>query len=120
MKDAKGLLIEKLNELHQKADNIEHQLEMTEARQKKEANYIPDPVWKAKARYALKATRREVCQVQEELSAEKRDFNDRRKISFEQQFIDVSRTYLDPATYDHILQKACEAVESSEQKDQDR
>ena len=117
MKDAKGDLIEKLNELHDKADNIEHQIEMSEARQQKEAHYIIDPIWKAKARYALKATRRDVCRVQEELSAEKRAFNDRRKSSFEQQFLDISRTYLDTDTYDHILQKACEAVESSEQED---
>tara|TARA_Y100000310_G_scaffold165631_1_gene165389 strand:- start:1077 stop:1466 length:390 start_codon:yes stop_codon:yes gene_type:complete len=113
MPDQRDLLITEMHELLEKADSIEHQLEMAEARHIEEDHTI-DEVWKAKARYALRATRREVSNIQHKIAVQKRAFEHRRQLSFERQFVDISRLHLDPETYDHILQQASEAVDSIE------
>jgi len=112
MTDDREILIAEMNELLEKADNIEHQLEMSEARQIKERHSI-DPVWRAKALYALKATRRDVSRIQAELANRKRSFAKKRQLTFERQFVLLSRHVLDSNTYEQLLQKAGEAMEET-------
>jgi hypothetical protein len=112
MTDDREVLIAEMNELLEKADNIEHQLEMSEARQIKERHSI-DPVWRAKALYALKATRRDVSRIQAELANRKRSFAKKRQLTFERQFVLLSRHVLDSNTYEQLLQKAGEAMEET-------
>jgi len=60
-------LIERKETLLMEADDIEHQLDMASALQKKEGEYS-DPEWYAKAKYARKCRLREVERINRRLS----------------------------------------------------
>ena len=113
MTDQQELLTDELNELLDKADNIEHQLEMAEARHLKE-RFTIDSIWQAKAKYALKATRRDISRLQQELSTLNKAYATRRQMTFERQFINLSRKHLDRSTFDVIVQEVNDIVERIE------
>ncbi len=102
-------LLAEQNDLLDKADSIEHQLDMADARLQKEHAPI-DPEWKAKATYALKSTRRRINRIQQEIAGINRKKAKCQQTQFERKFVDISRQELDSHTYDALLSKTSDAV----------
>ena len=109
MTDRDKLLAEQ-NELLDKKDSIEHQLEMAEALLQKKKKPI-DPEWRASATYALKCTRRRINRIQQEIAEIKRDVSEQYTIRFERKFVDTAEQELDYPTFDAILRKTSAALE---------